>query len=150
MSIIIEDASIKQLDELYKIEMECFKREAFSKHHIASLLTDYNCISLVAKIDGKIVGFIIGIMHIERNTLTGHILTIDVSPPYRRRGIAQMLLQKIEEIFKEKGVKSCRLEVREDNIAALKLYQKLGYKRVAKLENYYEDAHGIYFRKELS
>lgn len=150
MSITIEDASIKQLDELYKIEMECFKREAFSKHHIANLLTDYNCVSLVAKIDGTIVGFIIGMMHIERNALVGHILTIDVSPPYRRRAIAKMLLQKIEEIFKEKGVKSCRLEVREDNIAALKLYQKLGYKRVAKLENYYGDAHGIYFRKDLS
>jgi len=150
MSITIEDASIKQLDELYKIEMECFKREAFSKHHIANLLTDYNCVSLVAKIDSAIVGFIIGMIHIERNALAGHILTIDVSPPYRRRGIAQMLLQKIEEIFKEKGVKSCRLEVREDNIAALRLYQKLGYKRVAKLENYYGDAHGIYFRKELS
>jgi ribosomal-protein-alanine N-acetyltransferase len=150
MSIVIEDASIKQLDELYKIETECFRKEAFSKNHIANLLTDYNCISLVAKINGKIVGFVIGMVDIEGNALAGHILTIDVSPPYRRRGIAQRLLQKIEEIFKEKGVKSCRLEVREDNVAALKLYQKLGYKRVAKLEHYYGDAHGIYFRKELS
>jgi len=150
MKITIEDASIKQLDELYKIEMECFKREAFSKQHIANLLSDYNCISLVAKTNGKIVGFIIGMIHIERNALVGHILTVDVSPSHRRRGIAQRLLQKLEEIFKEKGVKSCRLEVREDNIAALKLYQKLGYKKIGKLENYYGDAHGIYFRKELS
>ena len=150
MKITIEDASIKQLDELYKIEMECFEREAFSKQHIANLLSDYNCISLVAKTNGKIVGFVIGMIHIERNALVGHILTVDVSPSHRRRGIAQRLLQKLEEIFKEKGVKSCRLEVREDNIAALKLYQKLGYKKIGKLENYYGDAHGIYFRKELS
>ncbi|MDI6805699.1 MAG: ribosomal protein S18-alanine N-acetyltransferase, partial [Candidatus Bathyarchaeia archaeon] len=142
MSIVIEDASIKQLDELYKIETECFKKEAFSRQHIANLLTDYNGISLVAKMNDKIVGFIIGIIHMERNTLAGHILTIDVSPPYRRKGIAQRLLKKIEEIFKEKGVKSCRLEVREDNVAALRLYQKLGYKKIAKLEYYYGDAHG--------
>ncbi|MGB9756644.1 MAG: ribosomal protein S18-alanine N-acetyltransferase [Candidatus Bathyarchaeales archaeon] len=150
MSITIEDASIKQLDDLYKIEVECFKGEAFSKQHIANLLTNYNCISLVAKMDGKIVGFIIGMIHIERNVLAGHILTIDVSPSHRRRGIAQKLLQKIEEIFKDRGVKSCRLEVREDNVAALKLYQKLGYTRVAKLEHYYGDVHGIYLRKDLS
>ncbi|MDI6690739.1 MAG: ribosomal protein S18-alanine N-acetyltransferase [Candidatus Bathyarchaeota archaeon] len=150
MSIVIEDASIKQLDELYKIETECFKKEAFSRQHIANLLTDYNGISLVAKMNDKIVGFIIGIIHMERNTLAGHILTIDVSPPYRRKGIAQRLLKKIEEIFKEKGVKSCRLEVREDNVAALRLYQKLGYKKIAKLEYYYGDAHGIYLRKILS
>ncbi|MDH7477818.1 MAG: ribosomal protein S18-alanine N-acetyltransferase [Candidatus Bathyarchaeota archaeon] len=150
MSIVIEDTSIKQLDDLYKIETECFKKEAFSKNHIANLLTDYNCISLVAKMDDKIVGFIIGMIHIERNALAGHILTIDVSPAYRRRGIAQRLLQKIEEIFREKGVKSCGLEVREDNVAALRLYQKLGYTRVAKLEHYYGDVHGIYLRKDLS
>ncbi|MEM3699603.1 MAG: ribosomal protein S18-alanine N-acetyltransferase [Candidatus Bathyarchaeia archaeon] len=150
MSITIEDGSIKQLDELYKIETECFNREAFSKQHIANLLTDYNCISLVAKINDKIVGFIIGMIHAERNVLTGHILTIDVSPAYRRRGIAQRLLQKIEEIFKEKSVKSCCLEAREDNMAALRLYQKLGYRQVAKLEYYYGDAHGIYLRKDLS
>jgi ribosomal-protein-alanine acetyltransferase len=150
MTITIEDASIKHLDELYNIEMECFKREAFSKQHIANLLTDYNCISLVAKLNGMIVGFIIGMIHIERNALVGHILTIDVLPSHRRRGIAQMLLQKIEEIFKERGVKSCRLEVREDNVAALKLYQKLGYKKVARLEHYYGNVHGICFRKDLS
>jgi ribosomal-protein-alanine N-acetyltransferase len=150
MSLVIEDASIKQLNQLYEIEVECFKEEAFKKQQIASLLTNYNSISLVAKINGKIVGFIIGIIHIERNSLVGHILTIDVSPQYRRRGVAQNLLQEIEKIFREKGVKSCRLEVREDNIAALRLYQKLGYKKVARLKDYYENAHGICLKKDLT
>jgi ribosomal protein S18 acetylase RimI-like enzyme len=59
-------------------------------------------------------------------------------------------LQEIEKIFKEKGVKACRLEVREDNIAALRLYQKSGYKKVAKLKNYYGNAHGIYLQKDLT
>ncbi|MGQ9529832.1 MAG: ribosomal protein S18-alanine N-acetyltransferase [Candidatus Bathycorpusculaceae bacterium] len=145
----IEGASIKHLDELYKIEMECFEKDAFSKQQIANLLTDYNCISLVAKINDRIAGFIIGMIQIERASLIGHILTIDVSPLYRRRGIAKRLLQEIEKIFMEKGVKSCRLEVREDNIAALRLYQKLGYKRVTKLMNYYGNAHGVYLKKEL-
>ena len=150
MSLIIEDASIQQLNQLYEIEMECFKEEAFKKQHIASLLTNYNSISLVAKINDRIVGFILGIIHFERNYLIGHILTIDVSPQYRRRGVAQSLLREIEKIFREKGVKSCRLEVREDNIAALRLYQKLGYKKVARLKNYYENAHGIYLKKDLT
>jgi ribosomal protein S18 acetylase RimI-like enzyme len=79
----------------------------------------------------------------------GHILTVDIAPSYRRRGIAQKLLREIEAIFKEKGVKECRLEVREDNAAALNLYQKLGYKKVGKLEKYYGDAHGLYLKKAL-
>jgi ribosomal-protein-alanine acetyltransferase len=138
------------LDRLYEIETECFEREAFTKQQIAHLLTDYNSVSLVAKANAEIVGFIIGMIQIERNALMGHILTIDISPTQRQRGIAQKLLQEIEEIFKRKGVKACRLEVREDNAAALSLYQKLGYKKIAKLKNYYGNAHGIYLKKDLT
>ena len=150
MSVTIEDASIRHLDRLYEIEMECFEREAFTKQQIAHLLTDYNSVSLVAKVNGEIVGFIIGMIYLERNSLTGHILTIDISLIHRRKGSAQKLLREIEKIFTEKGVKACRLEVREDNIAALRLYQKFGYKKVAKLKNYYGNAHGIYLKKDLT
>jgi ribosomal-protein-alanine acetyltransferase len=130
--------------------MECFEKEAFTKQQIAYLLNDYNSISLVAKENEKIVGFIIGRIHVERKSLIGHILTIDILPAYRRKGIAVKLLQEIERIFKEKGVKVCHLEVREDNVAALSLYQKSGYKKIGRLENYYENAHGIYLRKTLT
>jgi len=150
MSVTLEDASIRHLDRLYEIEIECFEREAFTKQQIAHLLTDYNSVSLVAKVNGEIVGFIIGMIYLERNSLTGHILTIDISLIHRRKGTAQKLLQEIEKIFTEKGVKACRLEVREDNIAALRLYQKFGYKKVAKLKNYYGNAHGIYLKKDLT
>jgi len=150
MTFKIENASIQDLDKLCKIEMECFSREAFSKQQIASLLANYNALSLVAKINSETVGFIIGMIHIERNSLVGHILTIDVLPKYRRKGIAQRLLQEIEKIFAEKNVKTCRLEVREDNVAALRLYERLGYKRISKLKYYYGDAHGICLRKTLA
>jgi ribosomal-protein-alanine N-acetyltransferase len=130
--------------------MECFDREAFTKQQIARLLTDYNSVSLVAKANGEIIGLIIGTIYPERNSLVGHILTIDISPIQRRKGTAQKLLQETEKIFREKGVKACRLEVREDNIAALRLYQKFGYKKVAKLKNYYGNAHGIYLKKDLT
>ena len=150
MPITIEDASIRHLDKLYEIEMECFEREAFTKQQIAHLLTDYDSVSLVAKVNGEIIGFIIGMVYLERNSLIGHILTIDISPIHRRKGTAQKLLQEIEKIFTEKGVKACRLEVKEDNIAALRLYQKFGYKKVAKLKNYYGNAHGIYLKKDLT
>ncbi len=150
MTITMEDASIRYLDRLYEIEMECFEKEAFTKQQIAYLLNDYNSISLVAKENEKIIGFIIGRIHVERKSFIGHILTIDVSPTHRRKGIAVKLLQEIERIFKEKSVKVCHLEVREDNIAALSLYQKSGYKKIGRLRNYYGNAHGIYLRKTLT
>ncbi len=150
MAVTIEDASIRHLDRLYKIEMECFKREAFTKQQIAQLLTSHNAISLIAKENEEIVGFIIGMLYVEDNTLVGHVLTIDISLNHRRRGVGIKLLHEIEKIFRDKQARVCRLEVREDNIAALSLYQKLGYKKVAKLEYYYGDAHGILLEKSLA
>ncbi len=149
-TVTTEDASIRYLDRLYEIEMECFEKEAFTKQQIAYLLTDYNSISLVAKVNDKIVGFIIGKINVQRKSLVGHILTIDISPTHRRKGIAERLLQEIEKIFREKGIKVCYLEVREDNIAALSLYQKSGYRKIGRLKNYYGNAHGIYLRKALT
>ena len=149
MEIKVEDASLRLLDELCEIEELCFKEEAFSKQQISYLLTDYNCISLVARVDNKIAGFIIGAIEMQRSFLVGHILTLDVAPAYSRRGAAQKLLQMIETLFKQKGAEECRLEVREDNVAALSLYKKLGYKVVVKLEHYYPTAHGLYLKKSL-
>jgi len=150
MTVTVEDASIRHLDRLYEIEMECFGEEAFTKRQIVQLLTDYNSVGLVARENDRILGFIIAMIYVDRNALSGHILTIDVSPAHRRKGIGQMLLQEIEKIFKTKGVKTSHLEVREDNVAAISLYTKLGYQKIGKLKNYYGNAHGIYLKKVLA
>ena len=150
MSTKVEDASVRDLSKLYEIEIACFDREAFSRPQLASLLKSYNSIALVAKIDSEIAGFIIGVIFVERNQLTGHILTIDVSPKNRRRGIGICLLQEIEKLFRSKGVKTSNLEVREDNLAGIGLYEKAGYKKVGKLISYYGNVNGIYLNKTLS
>jgi ribosomal protein S18 acetylase RimI-like enzyme len=61
-----------------------------------------------------------------------------------------MLLQEMENIFVHKGVQACLLEVREGNVSAIGLYQKLGYHEIGRLENYYGKAHGIYLKKTLA
>jgi ribosomal-protein-alanine N-acetyltransferase len=147
MDPIIEDANIRILGELYEIEKQCFEEEAFSKQQIGYLLEDYNGVSLVARVDKEIAGFIIGRVDLVRNRPVGHIMTIDVAPNYRRKGIAQKLLLETEAIFEAKGAKECRLEVRENNAAALGLYMKLGYEKISLLEHYYGEAHGFYLRK---
>ena len=150
MTVIVQDASVKCLERLYEIEKECFVEEAFTKKQIALLLTDYNSISLTARENEEIVGFIVGMVYPDGKAVNGHILTIDVSPSHRRRGIGQMLLQEMESIFAQKGVQACLLEVREGNVAAISLYHKLGYEDIGRLENYYGKAHGIYLKKTLA
>ena len=149
METKIETASIRLLDKLYEIEVQCFNQEAFTKRQIAYLLADYNTIGLVAKANSDIAGFIISQVEIENDTLYGHIITINVAPAYRRRGIASKMLKETEEILKAKGITECHLEVREDNSAALKLYQNSGYQKISRLEKYYSNKHGLYLKKSL-
>jgi len=150
MTITIEDASTKDLDQLYEIETACFRREAFTKKQIAQLLMDYNSISLLARYSGKAVGFIIGRISVEEEGLAGHILTLDVLPAQRGRGIGRRLLHEVESIFAQKNISESYLEAREDNVAALRLYERMGYEKIGKLKNYYGDAHGVYLKKVLT
>lgn len=149
MELSIETPTIRDVMHLVRIEKECFGEEAFSKQHVLNLVTSYNSITLVARNREKITGFTVGTIYYERRKLVGHVLTIDVSEGYRRKGIATILLDKIEEMFKEQGVAACRLEVREDNVPAIKLYEKTGYRKIALLENYYGKSNGLHFRKSL-
>jgi ribosomal protein S18 acetylase RimI-like enzyme len=150
MNLQIEDASIRLLDSLYEIEKQCFKEEAFSKQQIGYLLSDYDTISLIARVEDKIAGFIIGRIDLVRNQFVGHIMTIDVLPIHRKKGTAKRLMLEIEALFRQKGAKESRLEVRIDNVAALELYLKLGYEKIGFLENYYDSTHGFYLRKKLA
>jgi len=149
MEIKIETASIKQLDKLYEIEEQCFDQEAFTKRQIAYLLADYNTIALVARANSDIAGFIIAQVEIENDTLCGHIITINVAPTHRRKGVASKMLKETEDLLRLKGMVECHLEVREDNTSALKLYQNSGYQKIGKLAKYYGEKHGLYLKKEL-
>ncbi|HTY75941.1 MAG TPA: GNAT family N-acetyltransferase, partial [Candidatus Nanoarchaeia archaeon] len=144
-----EDASMIMFDDFYRIEQQCFQEEAFSKQQIGFLLLDYNTVSLAARVDGELAGFIIARIDLIKNRLSGHIMTIDVGSSFRRMGVGQRLMMEAEAIFKQKGVEEVRLEVREGNAAAIALYEKMGYKKISRLEHYYGEAHGFYFRKTI-
>jgi ribosomal-protein-alanine acetyltransferase len=149
MQVKIEPATARQLNELYQIEQQCFDSEAFSKQQINYFLSDYNAISFMAKLGEQIAGFVIAYLENEEKKVFGHIITLNVAPQFRHRGIAQVLLGEVERLLKQQGVDECRLEVREDNVAALRLYKKLGYQEIGRLEHYYGRAHGLYLKKAL-
>jgi ribosomal-protein-alanine acetyltransferase len=148
MEVKIETATPKLLDILFKIEQQCFDEEAFTKRQIAYLLSDYNTIALGAKNGAEVAGFVIA--QVETDEIEfGHIITLNVAPNFRHKGIATKLLGEMESLLKQRGIVECRLEVREDNHAAIKLYHKLGYQTLGKLERYYGRKHGLYLKKSL-
>jgi ribosomal-protein-alanine N-acetyltransferase len=150
MLLKIEQAKFNDLDALYRIERECFTSEAFTKEHIAYLLESLNAVSLVAKTNHEIVGFIVGMIENYGRVTVGHVYTIDVALKHRRIGVGLKLLDELEHIFLERDVKTSYLEVRIDNKAARELYRKKGYTELEPLENFYaRGKHGLRMKKEL-
>ena len=150
MTITIQKATLAHLENLYKIEQQCFTQEAFSKNQIEWLLKSPVAVSFLAKENNEIVGFIIGLVYENADKRIGRIFTIDVAPAHRRKGVGIRLLKRTEKEFVDLGVKVCYLEVRADNVAAKQLYKKVGYKKIRVLKNYYfQGGHGIRLKKTL-
>lgn len=67
----------------------------------------------------------------------------------RRCGYADMLFKRIIEIAKDNNCINITLEVDVDNIGAIKLYEKNGFKKIAIREKYYGENDGYLMIKEL-
>ncbi len=82
---------------------------------------------VVAVRAGEVIGWCdISPLRYEGFTHCGR-LGMGVHKDYRRRGIGQWLVEKAIQIAHEKGLERIELEVFASNIAAIKLYEKLGF-----------------------
>ena len=67
------------------------------------------------------------------------ILNIAVSPEYRRRAIADALVDFVSEEALKKQCETLMLEVRESNLPARALYTKHGFNTVGRRKAYYRN-----------
>ena len=94
----------------------------------------------VAEEGGAVQGFI-GVHNIVGEI---NITNVAVHPDYRRRGIADKLMQAMKAEFdnrKEAGedIVGITLEVRQSNTPAIKLYEKYGFASEGIRKGYYSD-----------
>jgi ribosomal-protein-alanine N-acetyltransferase len=66
-----------------------------------------------------------------------HLLNIAIAPAYRRGGLGNELLRAVTEEAVRRGCRACLLEVRASNMAAIALYERAGFVRVATRKGYY-------------
>ncbi len=68
-----------------------------------------------------------------------HINNVAVRPEYRRRGIGAGLLNRVMEEAKRRHAHAAFLEVRSANHAAQALYEKSGFRAIARRADYYSE-----------
>jgi len=67
------------------------------------------------------------------------LLSIAVNAAERGKGYAKALVEHSHRELSKQGFKKFFLEVRENNTAAISLYKKLGYEKIAERKKYYAD-----------
>ena len=88
------------------------------------------------------------------NASEAYVERLVVSPAFRHRGIARLLLTAAEDLARETGKETVGLHVSGNNLAALRLYEAEGYKQAGRqrsfLTGYFLDIREwLYLRKEL-
>jgi ribosomal-protein-alanine N-acetyltransferase len=95
--------------------------------------------------EGRCVGFFLVVLSGDHL----HLVNLAVAPEERRKGIASLALQKIENIAWAYGLPRIELEVRETNLAAQLLYRRNGYRAVEIVRSYYPDQDGYKMTKDV-
>jgi len=120
------------LDRLAMLHAACFE-PAWSRETLASLIASPGVFGVIAESAGGSVGFIL----CRHAAGEAEILSLGVSDPYRRRGIAKGLLDTAMRQARSGGAQRLFLEVAEDNLAALALYLGQGFAAVGRRQGYY-------------
>lgn len=122
------------LDAVAALETVCFTAP-WTREGLAEELQNPQAHFLVAEADGETAGYI-GVQEICGE---GYVTNVAVLPKYRRQGIGAQLVRAAIHGAEERGCDFLSLEVRVGNEAAVRLYEKLGFRVQGKRRNFYRD-----------
>lgn len=133
--------------ELLAIEQACFPGDAFDEALFRRFAAKCAEFFLVARRGRKMIGYSLA----EINGPDAELVSIAVAPEQRRRGVGEALLQATLRRLRRAGCRICRLSVRTTNTAAIRLYEKHGFRTFRRLRNYYADgSEALWMKKELA
>ena len=132
-------ATVEHADDLASCHATLFP-EPWTAAAFQQFLSDPGSVALVARYGSpqQTVGFIVGQLAADE----AEILTFGVARQWQRRGIGRRLIEGLQRGAARGGATRLHLEVAEDNLPALVLYSRLGFKDIGRRKDYYKRADG--------
>ena len=142
-AVIIREAKLEDLDTLLEFEQEIIKAERpfdptirqppVNYYDLRALINDKEVGVFVAEYEGKLVSSGYGRVRKARHYLDhetyaylGFMYTV---PEFRGKGINQLILKALRGWAKNMGLIELRLTVYEDNLPAIRAYEKVGFSK---------------------
>lgn len=133
-NLVIEEMKVDDIDGVFEVEKNCFE-DYWSKDSFKKELSNNLAKYLVAKVDGKVAGYV-GIWFVVDE---GHITNVAVHEDYRGQKIGDQLIKELVQVCKDNKIVSMTLEVRTSNTVAQNLYRKYGFKMAGIRKEYYNN-----------
>ena len=133
-NLVIEEMKVDDIDGVFEVEKNCFE-DYWSKDSFKKELSNNLAKYLVAKVDGKVAGYV-GIWFVVDE---GHITNVAVHEDYRGQKIGDQLIKELVQVCKDNKIVSMILEVRTSNTVAQNLYRKYGFKMAGIRKEYYSN-----------
>lgn len=135
--ITIRQMSIMDVDQVCLLEEMVFSMP-WHKESFIEMIENKDALYLVVE-TGDEPGKVVACCGVRNIVGEGDITNVVVHPDYRKQCIGYRMLSELLLLGKEKhGIEAFTLEVRESNMEAIHLYEKLGFIREGVRKNFYE------------
>lgn len=150
--VLMRHATSDDLPEIKALELETDTAAHWAEREYDALFAAEAParVALVAaeeRAEDGIAGFVIARCDLDN----WEIENVVVAEGKRRRGVGGELIRELLLLARERGATSVLLEVRESNLAARILYEKLGFSEIGRRSNYYREPaeDGLLLRSSL-
>lgn len=151
LGVKIRDAEDDDLAGLNALEARCFASDRIAPQSFKRLLRGQSARLRVATDKGieAIHGY--HLLLFRKGSSVARLYSIAVDDRRRGRGLGQRLLADAEAVAAGHKQRVLRLEVREDNLPAIRLYERRGYRLVGHYARYYADkSDALRYEKALA
>ncbi len=146
--VVCRRVGLNRTDDLLALEEACFPTDRISRRNLRNLLRSPSAYCVGAYRAGELIGSMMILF--KSNSRSARVYSLAVLAAARGMGIGRRMMAKAEREARVRGCDRMRLEVRMDNIPAIRFYESLGFCDTELLAGYYEDrSHAFVMRKEL-
>lgn len=133
--LIIKPAKKEEAKAIWQVAESAYANGSpWSLEQFEELIAFKNVTTLIAeKADRGIVAMIVA----SNTSVEADIYMLAVKAAEQGEGIGQELFQELIQEMRANDLETIFLEVRESNIAANKVYQRLGFEQIGRRKNYY-------------
>lgn len=132
-NVTVRRGELADSEKIAEIEKVCFAHP-WTREGIEEGFDNFTHY-FVAETQGEILGYC-GIQCLSGE---GYITNVATLPTHRGRGIASAIIRGLLTFSRQEALEFVTLEVRESNIPAIKLYEKMGFQIVGKRPRFYRD-----------